>query len=115
MGTVINGSKINDFCIAGTKINGFAKNGQVIFKKDKKKIFQCTIKIEPYNTPATSVTVTLAANKKFTLNGGGTWNKYDDYTYKKVYFANGIYNFNAVSEDEEVRPIIFEINNIIEE
>lgn len=34
MGTVINASKINDFYISGNKINGFAKSGQIVFKKE---------------------------------------------------------------------------------
>ena len=35
MGTMINSSKITDFYIAGMKINGFAKNGQIVFKQEK--------------------------------------------------------------------------------
>ena len=35
MGTIINGKKIENFCIAGNKLNGFAKNGNIVFKKEE--------------------------------------------------------------------------------
>ena len=35
MGTMINGNEISNFYIAGNKINGFAKNGEVVFKLEQ--------------------------------------------------------------------------------
>ena len=35
MGTMINGNEISNFYIAGNKINGFAKNGEVVFKVEQ--------------------------------------------------------------------------------
>ena len=34
MGTVINGTKVNNFYINGSKVNGFAKNGEIVFKRE---------------------------------------------------------------------------------
>lgn len=112
MGTVINGSKINNFYIAGNNINGFAKNGEIVFKKEIYQELEIIITKSPDTITSGNVTVTLTANKNITLQNAGTWIKINDYTYRKVYPSNTTQTFTVVAEGGETKEVTIVIDNI---
>lgn len=112
MGTMINGNKITDFYITGIKIRGFAKNGQVVFKKEMQEELIVTITRNPDTITTGNVTISLIANKAITLQNAGTWMKINDYTYKKVYPSNTTQTFTVIAEDGETKEVTVVVDNI---
>ena len=97
MGTMINGNKISNFYIAGNKINGFAKNGEIVFKLDITglviKLKNEAGKVLPwgYYSHDLYVYITCECNYTATLNG-------EPYVSGTRIAARG--NYTLIVEDE---------------